>query len=65
VIEMAARPDAFCRWGQEEKFMGWGGYLPCREKSNFLSSFLNGTNQGAGQNKENSHGALQRDRRAW
>ena len=28
--------------------MGWGGYLPRREKSNFLSSFLNGPNEGAG-----------------
>jgi hypothetical protein len=38
VIDIAARPDAYCRWGQKERFMGWSGYLPRREKSNFLSS---------------------------
>jgi len=34
--DIAARPEVCCQCGQEERFMGWSGYLPCREKSNFL-----------------------------
>jgi len=36
VIDRVNRPDIYCRCGQEERFMGWSGYLPRREKSNFL-----------------------------
>jgi len=35
VIEMAARPDVYCRCGQEERFMDWSGYLPRSDKSIF------------------------------
>ena len=30
---MAARPDVYCRHGQEERFMSWGGYLRSAKKA--------------------------------
>jgi DNA-directed RNA polymerase subunit RPC12/RpoP len=35
-IDFVAQPDAYCQCGQEERFIGWSGYLPRREKSKFL-----------------------------
>lgn len=37
VIDMAARPEIYCQCRQEDRFMGWSGYLPRSEKSSFLS----------------------------
>jgi hypothetical protein len=36
VIDIAARPEVYYQRGQAGRFMGWSGYLQCREKSTFL-----------------------------